>query len=144
LGRQELTMALISVTRLRVRSLRYIPGFIFFAELSARQAKRAAGNLGMGLLRDAHRTFWTRTAWRDEAALRAFMLAGPHRRAMAKLVTWCDEAAVVHWSQESPALPDWSEAHRRLVTEGRRSKVHHPSPAHEAYTIPPPKVAARS
>ena len=137
-------MALISVTRLRVRSFRYLPGFILFAVLSARQAKRAPGNLGTGLLRDANKTFWTRTAWHDEASMRAFMMAMPHRRAMTKLANWCDEASVVHWSQESTALPDWREAHRRMVTEGRQSKVNSPSAAHEAYTIPPPKADARS
>ena len=132
-------MALISVTRLRVRSMRYLPGFLLFTIMSARQAKRATGNLGMDALRDANNTFWTRTAWRDEAAMRTFMMATPHRRAMAKLLDWCDEASVVHWIQESASLPDWHEAHRRMVAEGRRSKVNHPSPAQEAYQIPPPR-----
>ena len=91
------------------------------------------------MLNDAHRTFWTCTAWVDEAAMRAFMLAPPHRMAMVKLLDWCDEAYLVHWTQESTQLPDWHEAHRRLVAEGRRSKVRHPSPAHEAFQIPPPK-----
>ena len=68
--------------------------------------------------------------------MRAFMLAGPHRRAMPKLLEWCDEASVVHWNQESPALPDWREAYRRMVEEGRPSKVNHPSPAHRACEIP--------
>ena len=133
-------MALISVTRLRVRSFRYLPGFMFYAFFSIRQAKRASGNLGIGVLNDAHRTFWTRTAWQDEAAMRAFMMAVPHRRAMAKLVEWCNEASVVHWTQESPDLPDWHEAHRKMVAEGRRSKVRHPSPAHENYHIASPKI----
>ena len=100
-------MALISVTRLRVRAPGYLPGFIWYAVLSARQAKRAPGCLASRLLREANTTFWTNTAWQDEAAMRAFMLAGSHRRAMPKLLDWCDEASVVHWHQEDPALPDW-------------------------------------
>ena len=136
-------MALISVTRLRVRAFRYLPGFMYYAFLSGRQAKQASGNLGMGVLNDANLTFWTRTAWRDEAAMRDFMMAVPHRRAMAKLVEWCDEASIVHWTQESHDLPDWQEAHRRMVNEGRRSKVRHASPAHEKYEIAPPKVHRR-
>jgi len=71
----------------------------------------------------------------DEAAMRAFMLADPHREAMVKLLDWCDEAYLVHWAQENAQLPDWHEAHRRLVAEGRRSKVRHPSLAHEAFQI---------
>ena len=144
LGKQGQNMALISVTRLRVRSFRYIAGFIFYTLLSALQAKRASGNLGIGLLRDANSTFWTRTAWLDEASMRAFMMATPHRRAMSRLVDWCNEAAVVHWAQENSGLPDWLEAHRKMVAEGRRSKVKHPSPAHETYEIAPPKLRPRS
>jgi len=136
-------MALISVTRLRVRAFRYFPGFLFFALVSARQARRARGNLGSSLLADAKRTFWTLTAWEDEASMREFMMAPPHRRAMPRLLDWCDEASVSHWLQESPELPDWREAHRRLVAEGRRSKVRHPSPAHEAFEIPLPKQRGR-
>ena len=72
--------------------------------------------------------------------MKAFMLAMPHRKAMEKLAEWCDEAAVVHWTQENAELPGWHEAHRRLVVEGRRSKVKHASAEHEAYRIAPPKV----
>jgi hypothetical protein len=136
-------MALISVTRLRVRSFRYLPGFLFFALVSARQGRRARGNLSTSLLNDAKRTFWTCTAWEDEASMREFMMAPPHRRAMPKLLDWCDEAAVVHWLQEGTELPDWREAHRRMVAEGRRSKVRHPSPAHEKFEIPPPTLRER-
>ena len=93
----------------------------------------------MRLLRDAHWTFWTKTAWKDEDAMRAFMFTEPHRRAMPELSRWCDEAAVVHWTQESDALPDWQEAHRRLVAEGRRSRLRRPSAAHENFEIPPPR-----
>ena len=119
------------------------PGFLYFALGSSRQAKRALGNLATGLLAEAKRTFWTCTSWRDEVAMKEFMKAEPHRRAMGKLMHWCDEAAVAHWSQESSELPEWREAHRRMVAEGRRSKVRHPSPAHEAFQIPAPRIRAR-
>jgi heme-degrading monooxygenase HmoA len=132
-------MALISVTRLRVRSWRYLPGFFYYAFRSAAQARGSEGNLGVALFNDARRAFWTKSAWRDEAALRAFLLAEPHKTAMKKLADWCDEAAVVHWTQESAALPGWQEAHLRMVAEGRRSRVRYPSPAHEAFTIPAPR-----
>jgi len=117
-----------------------MPPFLVSALLSARQARRAHGNLGMSLLRDANRAFWTLTAWHDEASMRAFMMSGAHRRAMPKLLDWCDEASLVHWTQDTDDLPDWREAHRHLLAEGRRSKVRHPSPAHQAYEIPAPKT----
>ena len=132
-------MPFISVTRLRVRSLRYLLQFVWQALKSARQAERASGFLGGRLLREAKNTFWTMTAWEDEMAMRAYRNAGAHRGVMPKLLDWCDEASVVHWSQESLALPDWQEAHRRMVKEGRPSKVNHPSPAQEANRIAAPQ-----
>jgi hypothetical protein len=78
-------MPLVSVTRLRVRSWRYLPGFLVQSIRSARQAERASGSLAVSILRDADWAFWTRTVWRDEAAMRAFMQSGVHRRVMARL-----------------------------------------------------------
>ncbi|HKW16466.1 MAG TPA: DUF3291 domain-containing protein [Terriglobales bacterium] len=133
-------MPIVSITRLRVRSLRYLPSFLFYALRSSHQAKKSQGILAVSLLREANSTFWTRTVWTTVPAMKAFMLAGPHRTAMRKLLEWCDEAALVHWEQESAQEPDWPEAHRRLQVEGRRSKVNHPSPAHESFEIRPPKL----
>jgi hypothetical protein len=130
----------VSVTRLRVRRLRYLPGFLLWSWRSAAQARQAAGNRGVRLLRDANRAFWTCSGWNDESAMRAFLLATPHRIAMGKLAEWCDEAAMVHWSQESADLPDWTEGHRRLLAEGRRSRVRHPSDAHQSFQIAVPRT----
>jgi Domain of unknown function (DUF3291) len=106
---------------------------------SSRQARRSDGNLGMGVLNDANNTFWTRSAWRDEAALKTFLIAQPHLTAMKKLAYWCDEAAVVHWLQETAALPDWKEAYRRIRAEGRPSKVMFPSAEQQAFQFPEPR-----
>lgn len=131
-------MAFISVTRLRIRSAFFLPLFFWHTGLSLMQAKRAKGNLQVKVLKDAHRTFWTLTAWEDQSAMRAFMASGSHKTAMPKLMHWCDEASVGHWQQETATLPGWDEAHRRMVTEGRLSKVHHPSVAHLAGQIDAP------
>jgi hypothetical protein len=131
-------MPFISVTRLRVRSWRYLPGFLFDALVSARQAARTQGNLAVMLLRDARNTWWTSTSWDAESSMRSFVLAKPHGAAMRKLLEWCDEAALVHWSQPDPALPAWAEAHCRMQAEGRTSKVLHPSPEHLAFRIAAP------
>ena len=134
-------MTIISVTRLRLRANRYLPQFMWFTTLSTWQAWRSPGNLKIRLLRDLRRTFWTLTVWQDQAAMRAFMSSGTHRRAMLKLPDWCDEASVVHWTQETTDLPDWQQAHRRMVDEGRLSKVHYPSPTHQAGKITAPFAA---
>ena len=133
-------MPVVSITRLRVRSWRFVLPFIVYALRASSQAKNAQGNLGMSLLREAHNTYWTRTVWTTEAAMRAFMVAGPHGKVMRRLLEWCDEAALVHWQQETDQQPHWHDAHRRLQVEGRRSKVNHPSPAQENFQIPAPKL----
>ena len=76
--------------------------------------------------------------------MKDFMLSGTHRDVMRKLPDWCDEAAVVHWTQDSVALPTWEEAHERLQREGRRSKVNHPSEAHAAYEFPKPQASSQA
>lgn len=129
---------LVSVTRLRLRSARYLLPFIVYSLRSMRQAKRSPGNVATDARRDKQGAFWTRSVWRDAESMRAFMTSGPHKQAMPKLLDWCDEAALVHWEQEGDALPGWLEGHQRLVATGRRSKVRHPSPAHESLDYPPP------
>ena len=128
-------MALISVTRLHLRSVRYVPPFIWHTLASSRQVQRAPGFLGGVLAGDTAWGSWTITAWTDEAAMRAYRNTGAHFRAMPKLLRWADEAAFVHWQQESSRLPEMEEALRRIVAEGRLSKVNHPSPAHAAKRI---------
>jgi len=131
-------MPLVSITRLRVRSWRYVPVFFVQTIRSARQAATAEGNLAVGLLRDRRNTFWTSTCWSSEAAMKAFMHAGAHGPVMRKLLGWCDEAALVHWTQDGAELPSWQDAYKSMQQEGRRSKVNHPSAAQTAFTIPTP------
>jgi hypothetical protein len=135
-------MPFVSITRLRVRSWRYLPAFLVGSLRALLQAKRAPGNLSASVLRDAHLAFWTCTAWSGEAAMRGFMLSGIHRRLMPRLLEWCDEAAVVHWTADDAQPPSWPEAHRRLQVEGRPSKVKFPSDAQRRFEIPPPRVRA--
>lgn len=105
-------MPVVSITRLRVRSWRFLLGFAWYAFRSSREATKAEGNVAVQVLNDRDRTFWT--IWTTEATMKNFMLAGAHREAMRKLLEWCDEASLVRWTQESSQLPTWPEAHRRL------------------------------
>jgi hypothetical protein len=120
-------MPLIAVTRLRIRSVRFVLPFGWYTWGSFRQAKRASGSLGVKLRKAEGFAFSTLTAWQDESAMSAYRITAPHRHAMTKLLEWCDEAAVVHWNQESAELPDWRTAERRMAESGRLSKVNHPS-----------------
>ena len=131
-------MPVISVTRLRVRSWRFMPGFIFAALRIGKQTAEAEGCLAAKVFRDRRNAFWTMTCWESEAAMKAFMVVGPHGEAMRKLLEWCDEASVAHWTQEGEEMPTWGEAHRRMLRHGRASKVNHPSDAQKAFRIDEP------
>ena len=56
-------MALIAVTRLRVRSMRYLPRFFWLAFRSNTQVRRAPGHLATRVVNDARLAFWTMSAW---------------------------------------------------------------------------------
>jgi heme-degrading monooxygenase HmoA len=137
-------MIFISVTRLRVRSLRYLLQFVWQALKTARQAERAPGFLKGRLARDAKNVFWTVTAWETETAMKAYRDSGAHKGAMPKLLDWCDEASIAHWQQEDRELPNWQEAHRHMVVEGRMSKVRYPSAAQAAKQITAPTISGNS
>ena len=129
-------LPLVSITRLRVRSWRYLPAFFFAALRSAFQARRAQDNLAVTILREAHNTFWTRSLWANEAAMKSFMVSGVHRKIMPKLLNWCDEASVARWNQDVSQEPPWDEVHLRMQRDGRASRVNHPSEAHRRFHIP--------
>ena len=134
-------MPLVSLTRLRIRSIRFLPGFALYTMQAQRQLKRANGHLAGKLLADRSFTFWTLTAWDSEASMRAYMTNGAHKRAMPHLLNWCDQASVAHWTQPEMELPPWEEADRRMRANGRISKVRHPDPDHASLNYRAPRTS---
>jgi hypothetical protein len=131
-------MVFVSITRLRIRSIRFMPFFALYTFRSLQQVKKAPGFLGGELLSDRRRTFWTMTTWDSQEDMRRFMTDGSHRAAIPHLLNWCDEASVVHWDQPEDVLPKWDEADRRMRESGRASKVNFPSSSHTTLSYRPP------
>lgn len=134
-------MLFVSVTRLRVRSLRFLLPFYISTFRALRQVKRAPGFEAGRLLADKKRVFWTMTAWQTEEAMRCYMNSGAHKAVMPNLLNWSDEALVAHWTQPEPELPSWLEADRRIRESGRASKVRHPNAHHATPNFDPPHTA---
>ena len=130
----------VSLTRLRLRSFRFIPLFMIHAFRSVRQVKKAPGFLYGALLNDRSWTFWTMTAWDSQENMRQFMTTGSHKRVMPHLLHWCDEASVAHWEQQETDLPSWMEADKRMREGGRASKVRNPSPQHATLDYRAPRI----
>jgi hypothetical protein len=135
-------MPFVSVTRLRIRSLRFLPRFALHTFLALRQVKKAPGFRTGAVLPDRKRAFWTMTVWDSQASMRQYMTSDAHKKAMPHLLNWCDEASLAHWEQADDVLPSWAEADQRMRADGRPSKVHHPSPRHANLSHDKPRTTA--
>jgi hypothetical protein len=133
-------MAFVSITRLRIRSARFLPFFAVHTLRTIRQVKASPGFQCGSLLPDRKFTFWTMTVWDSQQSMRNYITSGAHKTAMPKLLNWCDEASIAHWEQPENTPPTWSEADRRMRTEGRVSKVNHPSPNHANLNYDAPQI----
>lgn len=133
-------MAIVSGTRLHLRSVWFFPPFVWHARRSLGQAQAAPGFLRGRVLRSDGLTFWTLTLWSGEAEMRAYRNSGRHKEAMGKTTRWCDELVTATWEQPGDDLPDWDEVVASLVSEGRFLKLPLASPRHQAREVPPPNT----
>jgi hypothetical protein len=121
----------VSITRLRLRSILFLLPFILRASRSTRQALMTRGCQGARTRKTRGLAFWTLTMWDDEKSMRSFVAQSPHREVIPKLAVWCDEASVAHWTQDSGDMPGWSAAAEVLLGSGRLLRVARPSDAHK-------------
>ncbi len=133
-------MSFISITRLRIRSVRFLPAFALDFVRTRQQVRSAPGFKGGSLLADRSWTFWTLTAWDSQESMRRYMTSGSHRTTMPRLLDWCDEASVVHWTQSDEGLPSWIDADKRMREDGRPSKVRNPSSRHADLSYRSPRT----
>jgi heme-degrading monooxygenase HmoA len=136
-------MALVSLTRLRLRSWRCLPAFGLWVLASLWQSLRTEGLQGLLLLRDQHNTYWTLSLWRDQVCMESFRRQGSHGQAMRHIGEWCYEAAVGHWPASGPELqqltrPDWCALRDRLMEQGHFTPLPHASEEHRQRTLAVP------
>ncbi len=139
--RRRHQVTIISVTRLRLRSIRFLPRLYWETRKIRLSLETTPGFLRGKLLADRNRTFWTMTVWKDVESMRAFRNSGVHAAVVPKLDKWCDEASVVHWEAEDDKLPTWREAHRRMIEAGKLSPLRFQSEDHRARRFREPYTA---
>ena len=134
-------MAVIVVTRLRLKDPALLDAFFTDAVAAIEQAQKAEGNLGADALADADNAWWSVSSWRDRGLMEAFVHGEPHEGISTRLDHYCDEATFVDWEQDSPALPDWQASWRHLVADGQVADLTRPSPANQTRAFPAPVEA---
>ena len=104
----------VMASRLELRRLSDVPWFLMAALRIRRQMLGSPGALGVSLIaRPTRRTFWTLSAWQDQAALSATVGRQPHREIMGRFRPRMAGSGFVTWT--APALPvRWDDALRRL------------------------------
>ena len=137
-------MIFVSITRLRIRSFIFLFPFFWHTIASTKQLVKKSKFIKGKTLMDRKLTFWTMTLWKNAAGMIAYRNTDAHKKAMPKLQHWCDEASIVHWQQEGEDFPDWHLAHKRMISEGRLSKVKHPSPEHSNMQVAAPRFPSKT
>ncbi|MET0641036.1 MAG: DUF3291 domain-containing protein, partial [Jiangellaceae bacterium] len=102
-------------SRLQLRSARHIPGFFRSALKIRRQVRRSPGAIGVSLLaQPLRKTFWTLSAWIDQAALDMFVRTEPHAGIMARYHDRLVGPEFTTWTMSDPTMPKaWSNAKER-------------------------------
>jgi hypothetical protein len=141
-GPAEAAMAVIVVTRLRLRDPAFFDEFFASAVAVTEQATNSEGNLGADVLAEANNTYWTRTAWKERDLMHAFVGSEPHLTIMGRLDDWCDEATFVDWEQASADLPDWQDGYGHIIANGQAASLANATDAHHARDFPAPIVSS--
>ena len=131
-------MAVIVVTRLRLKEAGLLDEFFTNAVAAIEQAKKADGNLGVDALADAANVWWTVSAWQERRQMQTYVGSDPHRSITRLLDHFCDEATFVDWEQASAELPDWQKNWQHLTADGQVAELSQPSAAHQARDFPRP------
>jgi hypothetical protein len=116
--------AVVLGSRLELRSLRHVPGFLGAAMKLRKQVLAMPGALGVSLIaQPAHKTFWTLSAWVDQASLDAFVATPAHVAVMRRYHERMNGSAFTTFPVGVGELPEprsnakqlWTDAKQRLA-----------------------------
>jgi heme-degrading monooxygenase HmoA len=101
----------ISITYIKVRSIRKMPLFMKHVSRINRQLRQSEGIID-SRLRGGFARNYTLTAWESKAAMQRFRKQGAHLDAMRAISHVSNEYASCHY--EADTLPDWKEALQKV------------------------------
>lgn len=104
----------VSITGLKLKRQIYFFSFWWHAVRSMMQAKSAEGNLRADA-RTINGVQHTLSVWKDEQAMRKFLITGPHLKAMR---AFSRIASGKTFGFSTYQVPEWSEVHRLWVIKG--------------------------
>jgi hypothetical protein len=78
-------MGVLSMTRIKLRSIRLLPPFLAQQEAAVKQLRSARGFIKGKALIDTSLATWTLVLWDGAEDMRAYYLSGAHRELMPKL-----------------------------------------------------------
>ena len=109
---------LVMASRLPLRSRRTVPRFLGLTLSVVRQLERTDGLVGYTLLAQPLKgTFWTLSAWTDQAHLDSFARALPHLAVIGTLRPHMGPTRFSFWTVKGSALTiTWEEATDRLMS----------------------------
>ena len=104
-------------TKLPLTAHRHVPGFLRDTLRIRRQLAASPGLVGYSLLAElGAKTFWTVSVWEDEAALRSFAAAEPHRSVMRRVPARMGDSAFRTFAVSGRELPlTWPTSKDRLT-----------------------------
>ncbi|MEP7264803.1 MAG: hypothetical protein ABI772_09900 [Bacteroidota bacterium] len=131
-------MPLLSITRLRIRSIWLLPKFMWYAAKASKQAVAADGIIAEKTFKDRGLVFWTCSIWEDEQKMLNYMRSGAHKKAMPYLQHWCNEARTGRTIINTKEFPSSKEMAHILMQHGKASKLLQPNENHLKQIFPEP------
>ncbi|MCM2292119.1 hypothetical protein NAC44_07205 [Allorhizobium sp. BGMRC 0089] len=108
-------MPYISITGLKLKHKRHALRFWWYAIAAMAQAKKAEGLMAVDA-RTINGVHHTRTVWTNEAAMRRYLVAGAHLKAMKGFGAIATGKTM---GFESDQVPDWDEVRALWETKAR-------------------------
>lgn len=105
----------VSITGLQLKGQRHFFRFWWHAIRSMAQARGAEGNIATDA-RFIDGVHHTRTVWKDDGAMRRYLAAGAHLKAMKAFGSIATGKTLGFYSDR---VPDWDEVHQAWLSRGK-------------------------